>query len=121
MKENTNANNRAWLQESGPLRPLLLDDSISEIMVNRFDQVFFERNGVIQEAGVRFDGVDSLVRFTQSIAVITGKELNRRNPYIDASLPDGSRVNIITSPVAADGPSMTIRKFSASSLTFEDL
>jgi pilus assembly protein CpaF len=112
---------RSWMQESGPLRPLLMDDSISEIMVNKHDQIFIERAGVIQESPVRFDSVDSLIRFVQSIAVYTGKDLNRRNPYVDATLPDGSRINIVTLPVAVDGPSMTIRKFGAKSITFEQL
>jgi len=110
-----------WKQESGPLRKYLNDPTVSEIMVNRYDRVFIERNGVIEEAEARFDSVDSITRFVQSLAVIVGKELNRRTPFMDARLPDGSRLNAVVPPVALDGPSITIRKFTNAQVDYKRL
>jgi pilus assembly protein CpaF len=110
-----------WTQESGPLRLLIMDPNISEIMVNSHDKIFVEKAGVIEPANVQFKNVDELIRFVNSIAVFTGKELNRKNPYIDARLPDGSRVNIVIGPAAVDGASVTIRKFSDRLVNYDNL
>ncbi len=101
-----------WKQEAGPLRKYLNDPSVSEIMVNRYDRLFIERNGLIEEIDARFDSVEAVNRFVQSMAVYVGKEINRRSPFLEARLPDGSRLNAVLSPVALDGPSISIRKFS---------
>ena len=101
-----------WKQEAGPLRKYLNDPSVSEIMVNRYDRLFIERNGLIEEIDARFDSVEAVNRFVQSMAVYVGKEINRRSPFLEARWPDGSRLNAVLSPVALDGPSISIRKFS---------
>ena len=112
MKDNNQpiANQADWRTESGPVRPFLNDETISEIMINRWDRVFIERNGIIEESGYKFQNNDALVRFVQAIAVTMGRDLNRKNPYLDATMPDGSRVNIVVPPLALDGPTVTIRK-----------
>lgn len=106
-----NQNQPDWKQEAGPIRKYLNDPTVSEIMVNRYDRIFIERNGVIEEAEARFDSADAVNRFVQSLAVYVGKEINRRSPILEARLPDGSRLNAVMSPVALDGPTVTIRKF----------
>lgn len=114
-------NQSDWRQEAGPLRKLLMDQSISEIMVNRFDRIFIERNGLLEEVDLKFESVDALTRFVQSLAVVVGKELNRRTPFLDARLPDGSRLNAVVPPIAMDGPTVTIRKFTYANLNYQQL
>lgn len=121
MKDSGSNQNLDWRTEAGPLKVYLTDPAVTEIMVNRWDKVFIEKKGVIEEATYKFPNADSLMRFAQSIAVVTKKELNHRHPYLDARLPDGSRVNIIIPPVALEGPSITIRKFSQSVMTYQNL
>lgn len=110
-----------WAKDCGILRPFLLDQSITEIMVNSFNEIFIEKNGVISEAKVQFSDEDTLMKVIQSLIVSAGKELNIRNPFVDASLPDGSRLNCVIPPVALNGPSMTIRKFSPNALHYKQL
>jgi pilus assembly protein CpaF len=110
-----------WRNEAGPLKPLITDPSITEIMVNRFDKIFVEREGVIQEVEIKFENIEQLNRMVQAIAVATSKEVNRRHPCLDARLPDGSRINIVTPPITLDGPAITIRKFTAGGLAYADL
>jgi pilus assembly protein CpaF len=121
MSNQAASNRLDWRSEAGPIRALLADTTITEIMVNRYDKIFIERNGIIQEIDVRFENVEALHRLVQAIAVATSREINRRYPYLDARLPDGSRVNIVTPPVSLDGPAVTIRKFGAKSLTYTEL
>lgn len=116
-----NANNADWRKDAGPLRIYLNDKTVTEIMVNRYDRVFVERNGVIEECEARFDSTESLMRLAQAIAVNQGKELNRRTPFVDARLPDGSRVNVVIPPISLEGPVITIRKFSNSVITYNHL
>jgi pilus assembly protein CpaF len=110
-----------WRTEAGPLRPLFLDPTVSEIMVNNWQTIFVERNGVIEETQVKFKDDDSLTRFVMSLAVFTGKELNRKSPCLDARLNDGFRLNIVIPPVALEGPSITIRKPSTQAKSYQDL
>lgn len=98
-----------------------MDPSISEIMVNRWDRIFIEKSGSIEETNLRFQNPEALVRFVQSIAVITKKELNPKVPYLDARLPDGSRLNLVIPPISIEGPSVTIRKFNSQIMGYQQL
>lgn len=122
MAQNAVQNiNPDWKAESGPLRSLIMDPAVSEIMVNNWNLIFVEKNGVIEESPVKFKDADALMRFAQALAVYTGKELNRRTPCMDARLNDGFRINIVVPPVALDGPSLTIRKPSMQSKSYQEL
>lgn len=128
MKEDSGNGNNAleitgsdWKSEAGPLRVFLNDKSITEIMVNRWDRIFIEREGKIVESDMKFTNAEGLLRFVRALAVAVGRELNRRFPTLDARLPDGSRLNLVVPPIALDGPSITIRKASDSVLSYQDL
>jgi pilus assembly protein CpaF len=105
----------------GPLEPLLVDSTISEIMVNRFDQIFVERAGKIELTEYRFSDDEHLLKIIDKIVTRVGRRVDELNPMTDARLPDGSRVNAIIPPVAIDGPAMSIRLFSAIPLQMNDL
>jgi pilus assembly protein CpaF len=105
----------------GPLTPLLLDDSISEVMVNGPDQVYIERKGQLTLSDVRFTSDAELVRVIREIAAFVGRRIDDDSPMVDCRLPDGSRVNAVIAPLALDGASLTIRKFARDPYTVEDL
>lgn len=110
-----------WKNEAGPIRKFLNDISITEIMINKYDRVFIERKGIIEETDGKFDNADHLNRFVQAVAVSVGRELNRKNPFLDARLSDGSRVNIVIPPISLDNPIVTIRKFSPFMINYNNL
>jgi len=105
----------------GPIQPLLEDPLISEVMVNGPDRVFVERNGKLEKSTVRFSDDAEVLRVIDRIILPLGRRIDSENPTVDARLPDGSRVNAVVAPVALDGPSITIRKFSKERLRVEDL
>ncbi len=105
----------------GPLEPLLDDPSVSEIMVNRFDQLYVERNGRLMETSHRFTGEPQLRRVIERIVARVGRRIDESSPLVDARLEDGSRVNAIIPPLAVNGSSLTIRKFAGTPYTSEDL
>ncbi len=105
----------------GPIEPLLKDDSIADILINGYKQVYVERNGELQLAPVRFADNDHLLRIVQRIVSAVGRRVDESQPLVDARLPDGSRVNAAVSPIGIDGPLVSIRKFSKSPLTMEKL
>jgi len=105
----------------GPIQPLLEDPLISEVMVNGPDRVFVERNGKLEKSSVRFSDDAEVLRVIDRIILPLGRRIDAENPTVDARLPDGSRVNAVVAPVALDGPSITIRKFSKERLRVEDL
>lgn len=105
----------------GPLEPLQQNEAISEIMVVRSDKIFVELNGNLVETGLTFVDERSSQTITSYIVGQVGKQINVQNPYEDARLSDGSRVNAVVSPVALDGAALTVRKFSANPLTLDDL
>jgi pilus assembly protein CpaF len=123
VKENQNSPNthQDWRTEAGPIKPYLHDAEISEIMINRWDKVFIEKKGIIEESEYKFQSPEGLVRFAQAIAVTMGRELNRKNPYLDTTLPDGSRVNVVVPPLTLDGPSITIRKSTSKMQTANEM
>jgi len=105
----------------GPLDSLLHDRSVSEIMVNGPDQIFIERRGVLTKADVRFEDENQLLETIRRMVATTGRHIDGLNPMVDARLPDGSRVNIIIPPLALDGASVSIRKFSKKSITLDTM
>ncbi|MBV8939777.1 MAG: CpaF family protein, partial [Alphaproteobacteria bacterium] len=104
----------------GLLEPLLSDDSITDIMINRFDRIFIERNGQLLKSSIHLDSPESLLFLAESLIRAAGKEhMVENTPIIDGMLPDGSRVTIILFPVVPAGPSISIRKFPANPLTLD--
>jgi pilus assembly protein CpaF len=105
----------------GPLEPLLRDESITEIMVNGPRQVYIERGGKIELTNVVFQNDDHVMRIIERIIAPIGRRVDESSPMVDARLTDGSRVNAIIPPLSLVGPVVTIRKFSASPFTVDDL
>ena len=105
----------------GPLSPILRSPKISEIMVNGPDRIFVECKGKLTESGVRFFNERHLIQIIQRIVEPLGRHVDDASPMVDARLPDGSRVNAVIPPLALDGASLTIRKFSDKKLTTDDL
>lgn len=103
------------------LSEFLEDDSISEIMINGWDTIFIERNGVIERATKCFESADKLMTVLQQIVSSANRLLNDTNPIADVILPDGSRVNIVLNCVSLDGTAVTIRKFPKERLDMEKL
>jgi pilus assembly protein CpaF len=104
-----------------PIRFLLEDESISEIMVNRFDDVYIERGGKLEHTDARFADDDALLTAIHNIAQWVGREISEEHPVLDARLPDGSRVHAVIPPSARTGIYLTIRKFTRQVLTLDDL
>jgi len=105
----------------GPLQALLDDPTISEVMVNRPNQVYFERAGVLYVANLAFKDEAHIMRIIDKIISPLGRRIDESSPMVDARLPDGSRVNAIIPPLAVDSPSVTIRKFSRDPFSVQDL
>jgi len=106
---------------NGPLEPLLRDPAITEIMVNRADSIFVERGGRLFQTDLRFSDEEHLRRTIDRIVSRVGRRVDEASPMVDARLPDGSRVNAVLPPIALDGCSLTIRKFSKDPFTVKDL
>ncbi|HSZ94574.1 MAG TPA: CpaF family protein [Acetobacteraceae bacterium] len=105
----------------GPLEPLLRDDTISDIMVNGPDTVFIEVRGKLQKSNVRFRDWDHAAMVAQKMVATIGRRVDESSPLCDARLPDGSRVNVIFPPLALDGPTISIRKFTKKKLDFASM
>ena len=105
----------------GPIGAILRDQEISEVMVNGPRQIFVEKKGRIVETDLCFRDNDHVLRIIERIVAPLGRTIDRKQPLVDARLPDGSRVNAIVPPCAIDGPSLTIRKFKKDKLKIEDL
>ena len=105
----------------GPLQRLLEDPSVTEIMVNRFDQIYIERHGHLTLTGTKFSSDAHLRTVIERIVSKVGRRIDESSPLVDARLEDGSRVNAIIPPLAVNGPSLTIRKFSHIPLTVQNL
>ncbi len=101
----------------GPLEALLAEDAVSEIMVNGSDKVFIERGGKLTLSPITFTSNLHLRNVIERIVTPLGRRIDEKNPYVDARLKDGSRVNAVIEPVAIDGPSLTIRKFAKKPIT----
>jgi pilus assembly protein CpaF len=105
----------------GPLEPFVRDQDVTEIMVNGWDSIYVERAGKIYWTGAKFHDDGQLRRIIDKIVGKVGRRVDEASPYVDARLPDGSRVNAIVPPLAIDGACVTIRKFSADPYQAEDL
>jgi pilus assembly protein CpaF len=105
----------------GPLEPFVRDPEVTEIMVNDWDTIYVERGGKLYWTGTKFHDEQQLRRTIDKIVGKVGRRVDEASPMVDARLPDGSRVNAIIPPLAIDGPSLTIRKFSADPYGADDL
>ena len=105
----------------GPLEPLLADPTVSDILVNSFDRVYVERRGRLERTRVRFKDDGHLLKIIDRIVSRVGRRVDESSPMVDARLADGSRVNAIIPPLALDGPSLSIRRFSRDPLEMDDL
>lgn len=105
----------------GPLEPLLQDNSITDILVNGPEVVFVERKGVLERVETRFKDERHLIRIIQKIVSAVGRRVDESSPFVDARLPDGSRVNAIVPPLAVDGSLLSIRKFAKIPINMEKL
>jgi pilus assembly protein CpaF len=105
----------------GPLEPLLLDPSVSDILVNTHKQVYVERKGLLELTSVTFRDSQHLLQIIDKIVSQVGRRVDESSPMVDARLPDGSRVNAIIPPLAVDGPLLSIRRFSTDKMMPRDL
>ena len=105
----------------GPIEPLLHDESITEVMVNGPNQIYIERGGKIERISQTFLNDEHVLRIINRIVTPLGRRIDMASPRVDARLADGSRVNAIIPPLSLVGPAITIRKFSASPYTVDDL
>ncbi|MDA8092751.1 MAG: ATPase, T2SS/T4P/T4SS family [Betaproteobacteria bacterium] len=105
----------------GPLEVLLADDSVSEVMVNRHDQVFVERGGRLMPSDIVFSSDKAVLSAIERIIAPLGRRIDESSPMVDGRLKDGSRVNAIIPPLALKGPCITIRKFSKRRLNDDDM
>jgi pilus assembly protein CpaF len=105
----------------GPLEELLSDPSISDILVNRYNQVFIEREGRLEETDVVFRDDSHLLQIIERIVSAVGRRIDESSPMVDARLKDGSRVNAIIPPLALEGPALSIRRFRTDRLGADDL
>ena len=106
---------------SGPLDPLLLDETITEIMVNGPSHLYIERAGKIQRVDSYFLNDEHVLRIIDRIITPLGRRIDASSPRVDARLPDGSRVNAVIEPLSLVGPVITVRKFPAKPITVDDM
>ncbi|WP_427135848.1 CpaF family protein [Pseudarthrobacter sp. S9] len=105
----------------GPIQRFLDDPAVTEVMVNRFDQIYVERQGQLYLTDTKFTSDDALRRVIERIVSNVGRRIDESSPLVDARLADGSRVNAIIPPLAVNGPALTIRKFGRDPLTVKNL
>ncbi|MCL6449671.1 MAG: CpaF family protein [Acetobacteraceae bacterium] len=105
----------------GPIDGAIRDPEVTEVMVNGPGQVYLEKAGRLELSPIRFRDEDHLMEVISRIVAPLGRRVDQSSPYVDARLPDGSRVHAIVPPLALDGPALTIRKFARQALTLEDL
>jgi pilus assembly protein CpaF len=105
----------------GPLQNLLDDETITEVMVNGPKNIYIERDGKIHRVPMSFESDDHVLRIIDRIVAPLGRRIDESSPYVDARLPDGSRVNAVIPPISLIGPTITIRKFAKSPFTLEQL
>jgi pilus assembly protein CpaF len=103
------------------LQPLIDDKTITEIMVNNYDEIFIEREGAVIAATEKFESQEKLEDIIQSVVAGVNRAVNESSPIVDARLKDGSRVSVVLPPITLKGPTMTIRKFPEQPLTMDDL
>jgi pilus assembly protein CpaF len=105
----------------GPIEPLLSDQDVSDILINRYDQVYIEKFGKLSKIDITFRDNNHLLQIIDRIVSKVGRRVDESSPYVDARLPDGSRINAIIPPVALDGPVLSIRRFGLDPLKMSDV
>src|SRR6204780_5246464 len=105
----------------GPLQPLLKDPTVSDILVNRFDRAYVERAGKLEPTGLSFKDDAHLMQIIDRVVSRVGRRGEESSPMVDARLPDGSRVNAISPPLAIDGPCLSIRRFGRDPITARNM
>ncbi len=105
----------------GPLEALLKDPNISDILVNRYNQVYVEREGRLEETDITFQNAAHLYRIIERIVSMVGRRIDESSPMVDARLQDGSRVNAVIPPLSLDGPVLSIRRFRTDRIGAQDL
>jgi len=105
----------------GPIQTLIEDDSVSEVMVNAPEEIYYERDGVLYLSSLRFKDGPHIMRIVERIIAPLGRRVDESSPYVDARLPDGSRVNIVIPPLVPRSPTLTIRKFRREKFKIDDL
>lgn len=105
----------------GPIEPLLSDPDISDILINRYNQVYIEKFGKLHKVDMTFRDDSHLLQIIDRIVSKIGRRVDESSPYVDARLPDGSRVNAIIPPLALDGPVLSIRRFGVDPLKMSDI
>lgn len=105
----------------GLLDAIMVDDDITEVMINGPEDIFIEKKGCLQKLDQSFESESRLEDIVQKIVGLAGREVNQANPIVDTRLPDGSRVNVVLPPIARNGATVTIRKFSKTPMTIEQL
>lgn len=109
------------LQKLEPLRPLLADPGVNDILINGPRAIYVERAGKLEKTDLQFADDEQVFELARAIASQIGREVDRRRPLVDARLPDGSRVNIIAPPLAVDGTAISIRKFPQHDITLDTM
>ncbi|MGI6655711.1 MAG: CpaF family protein [Desulfobulbus sp.] len=105
----------------GPIEPLVQDETVQDILVNGYSQVYIERNGMLEKTSIQFRDNDHLMQIVDRIVAGVGRRVDEASPMVDARLADGSRVNAIIPPLALDGPTLSIRKFGRIPVSRDDL
>ena len=105
----------------GPIDGMIRDPSVSEVMVNAPDEVYFEREGIIYLSDIRFRDTEHIQRIIERIVAPLGRRVDESSPMVDSRLSDGSRVNVIIPPVSPKSPTITIRKFRSDKMTMDEL
>ncbi|MEX2225219.1 MAG: CpaF family protein [Dehalococcoidia bacterium] len=105
----------------GPIQPLIEDDNVSEVMVNAPEEIYYERDGILYLSSLRFKDGTHIMRIVERIIAPLGRRVDESSPYVDARLPDGSRVNIVIPPLVPRSPTVTIRKFRREKFKIDDL
>lgn len=105
----------------GPLELIMADSTVSDILVNSYNQIYVERKGKLELTNVTFTDEKHLLRIIDKIVSLVGRRIDESSPMVDARLPDGSRVNAVIPPIALDGPMMSIRRFAHIPLKMENL
>lgn len=105
----------------GPLQPLMDDPTVSDVLVNGYNTVFVERNGLLEKTDIRFADDDHLLRFIQRLVGQAGRRIDEVSPMVDAKLADGSRLHAVIPPLALRGPTLSIRRFKTQIVRLEDM
>lgn len=107
------------LNNLGPITPLMQDDSINDVLINGANEIYVERNGVLEKTNITFPSDNDVFKIAENIVKAIGRRIDNNRPLVDARLLDGSRVNIIAPPLAVDGTTISIRKFSKRKITLD--